>query len=91
MTTDSPKVLYAHWVVATNYTVTFDATGGSFADGTTRYVLDNVEYGAEVTAPSVPVKTGYTFSKWVYSDGTEADTSHVTEDKIVYAEWQANE
>lgn len=91
VTSDSPKVLYAHWVVATNYTVTFDAAGGSFADGTTRYVLDNVEYGTDVVAPSIPVKTGYTFSKWVYADGTEADTNHVTEDKIVYAEWQANE
>ena len=50
-------ICYARWTV-NEYTLTFDANGGSEV---TPIVQD---YGTAVTAPVAPTKTGYTFTGW---------------------------
>ncbi len=59
--------VYANWTIAgKSVTVSYNANGGEFADGTTQsYDIGNV--GEAHSAPTAPVKTGYTFGGW-YSD-----------------------
>ncbi|MBE6699123.1 MAG: hypothetical protein E7584_02650 [Ruminococcaceae bacterium] len=47
----------ALWTV-NQYTITFDTDGGSEIDPIT------LDFGAAVTAPAAPTKTGYTFAGW---------------------------
>ena len=49
--------LYAVWTV-NSYTITFDSAGGSAVASIT------ADYGADLTEPSPPTKTGYTFAGW---------------------------
>ena len=87
LTTQASGVLtlYAVWNV-NQYTVAFDANGGS--GGWSR----SMDYGATITAPTV-TRTGYAFAGWwtAKSGGVEimADTA-VTEDATYYARWTAN-
>lgn len=46
------------------YDATYDADGGTFADGTTDDKKFSVEYGAEVPAPANPTKANYIFAGW---------------------------
>ena len=61
------------------YTLTFDANGGEGGTSTPVY------YGAAITAPAAPAKTGYTFGGWgsVASTMPAADTTYT-------AQWTAN-
>ena len=52
----------AVWAV-NQYTVTFDANGGSFSDGETSKTV-TVNYGEAVEAPEVPEKFGFDFTGW---------------------------
>ncbi len=45
------------------YDVTFNAGLGVFADGTSTKA-ENLKYGAAITAPANPTRTGYTFGGW---------------------------
>ncbi|MGE5473290.1 MAG: InlB B-repeat-containing protein [Ignavibacteriales bacterium] len=69
------------------YTITFDSNGGSGVSSITK------KFGAIVTAPNPPTKTGYTFDGW-YSDEqlTKAYTFSRMgwEDITLYAKWTAN-
>ena len=52
----------ATWNVV-SYKATFDANGGTYADGTTSKEA-TFAYGATVTAPEIPTQTGYSFAGW---------------------------
>ena len=66
--------LIAKWTIV-QYTITIDADGGTYEDGT---VIENIklDYNAPITnAPESPVKEGYTFDNWyiVAEDGTSTE------------------
>ena len=78
--------VYAQWTIDT-YTVTFDSQGGSaVAPVDADY---NTALGADM--PADPTLTGYTFACWnTAADGsgtTFDDTTLVTADVTVYAQW----
>jgi uncharacterized repeat protein (TIGR02543 family) len=70
-TVSGVMTLTAHWT-AINYTVSFDAQGGTPAPGN-----QTVAYGNKVTKPSDPSKTGYTFAGW-YTGNTAWDFANDT-------------
>ena len=51
------KVYYSRNI----YTLAYDAKGGELSG---EYKSDSVLYGAAITAPAAPTKTGYTFAGW---------------------------
>lgn len=70
------------------HTVTFNSKGGTAVSSQV------VNYGGKATAPSSnPTKTGYTFDKWVTTDGGSTafnfSTTSITADTTVYAKWTA--
>jgi uncharacterized repeat protein (TIGR02543 family) len=71
------------------YTVSYSSDGGSAVSATT-----GVRYGATISAPTAPTKTGYTFSGWYKEAGLTnvwtfaSDT--VTAATTLYAKWTAN-
>ena len=75
---------------AVQYTVTFDANGGAFADDTTA-VTQTVSENALLTAPASPSKTGAKFGGWATSaDGStlwKFATDTVTGNMTLYAVW----
>lgn len=82
----------AQWEVS-NYEVTFNAQGGEFADGSeTRET--NIDFGADIIAPEIPVKQGYAFAGWSASpDGEILDNlGSIDEEagKDFYAVWIAS-
>ena len=72
--------LYAQWTV-NQYTITFDTDGGSAVAAITK------DYGATVTAPADPTKTGYTFDGW---DKT-IPTTMPAENTTIKAKWTVNQ
>lgn len=59
--------LIAKWTIV-QYTITIDAVGGTYEDGT---AINNItlDYDAPITnAPEHPVKSGYTFDNWYTTD-----------------------
>ena len=81
--------LVAYWV-ANNYTVTFDANGGT-VDTKSKTITFGEKYG---TLPT-PTRTGYTFGGWwVEYEGdwlniTSSSTVYATIDYTLYAKWTA--
>ena len=81
--------LYAQWR-KNNYTLTFDSKGGSPVPSQT------VEYGAKVTEPTPPTKTGHTFAGW-YKDAGFANPWNFGTDTMpdinatLYAKWTVNQ
>ncbi len=73
-------VIKARWTV-NRYTITFDTDGGSTIAPITK------DYGAAVTAPKAPTKTGYTFQGW----DTDIPTTMPAEDLTVKALWKVNQ
>ena len=72
-------VIKALWTV-NRYTITFDTDGGSAVAPITK------DYGAAVTAPKAPTKTGYTFLGW----DTEIPTTMPAENLTIKAKWKVN-
>ena len=66
----------ATWTV-NEYTATFDANTGKYADDSTTKT-QKFAYGAPVTAPEVPTKDGYAFAGWEPALGAmpAADTTY---------------
>lgn len=77
--------LYAKWSVS-SWIVTFDSDGGTLVDP------QYVEFGALVTRPEDPIKTGYNFIGW-YADPEFADAWRFGYDTMpdesitLYAKW----
>ncbi len=83
VTATANHTLYAHWT-ANQYTVTFDASGGSSVPAQT------VEYGNRASKPDDPAKDGYSFLGWFQEGATAAydfDTL-VTADVTLTALWE---
>ncbi len=85
----SNRTFYAQFN-ASSYTVTWNANGGTPASSTTSQT-----YGATLTLPTAPTRTGYTFAGWftAASGGTQV-TSSTTYNRAgtttYYAYWTAN-
>ena len=71
---------FAVWNV-NQYTLTFDAAGGSDVAPITQ------DYGTVVTAPSAPTRTGYTFAGW----DSELPATMPAEDVTYTAQWNVNQ
>ena len=69
-----------------SYTVTWDADGGQFANGET-VIEQTYEYGATITKPTDPTRTGYTFKGWSPNVPDKMSTDNL---KFV-AQWQVNQ
>ena len=87
--TTEGTTLYAQWT-ANEYTVSFDATGGSVYPESKKVTYD-ATYG---TLPT-PTRTGYTFKGWWTEElgGTQVtdDTMvAITDAQTLYAQWQEN-
>ena len=78
--------LYAKWTI-NSYTVTFISSGGSAVASQT------VSYNNSATLPTMPTKTGYTFTGW-YSDAVLTTvfsfTTAITANTTLYAKWTIN-
>ena len=73
-------VIKAAWTV-NNYTVAFDANGGSDVASQT------VAYGSTATIPAIPTKLGFAFAGW-YHDGEKYDfETPVAKDITLVAQW----
>ena len=68
----------------TEYTVTFDADGGSTVAAQT------VESGAKATAPAAPTKEGYTFAGWFNGETAWDFETAVTANVTLKAAWTLN-
>lgn len=84
--TESETTLYAKWT-ANQYTVSFNARGGSPTPGDITVTYD-AEYG---TLPT-PTRYGFTFDGWYTGEtsGTQVTSSttvHITDDQTLYAHW----
>ncbi|TXK83999.1 InlB B-repeat-containing protein [Paenibacillus sp. N3.4] len=80
--------LYAKWT-ASEYTVSFNANGGSAVSDIT------ASYDTTATEPSAPTKTGYLFGGWykeaVLTNAWNFATDKVTAATTLYAKWTASE
>ena len=82
--------VYAIWT-ANEYTVTFDARGGTTPNPETKQVTFNEEYGTLASTS----RSGYTFSGWftATSGGTKIEENtivSITDDHTLYAQWTAD-
>ena len=87
-------VLRAQWEKVdpnmTEYTVTFMALGGAFADGSDVQTF-TVKAGETVLEPAAPVKEGYTLKGWKKDGGAGYNFGdRVNADLVLYAVWEKN-
>ena len=79
--------LYAKWI-ANQYTITFNANGGSNVEAITQ------DYGTIVTKPTNPINEGYMFVGW-YTNLALTNlfgfTTMPAENITLYAKWKANQ
>ncbi len=84
LTKEGPNELIIYSNLA-EFTVTFDAGEGAWADGSTK--TDSGKFGYEIEVPATePTLEGYTFNGW--TGYTEGDT--FAEDKTYTADWTIN-
>ena len=74
----------ARWSV-NRYTITFDTDGGSAVSAITK------NYGAAVSAPTAPTKTGYTFAGWQLGDEAYTFSTMPAESITLTARWTARD
>lgn len=74
----------ARWSV-NRYTITFDADGGSAVSAITK------NYGAAVSAPTAPTKTGYTFAGWQLGDAPYTFSTMPAKSITLTARWTARD
>lgn len=85
--------IYAHWQkqAAQEYTVTFNANGGTINSG----VIISYTYGVGATLPTDVTREGYTFAGWYASadfsgHAVKAISAEDTGNKTYWAKWTAN-
>ena len=85
--------IYAHWQkqAAQEYTVTFDANGGTINSG----AIASYTYGVGATLPTDVTREGYTFAGWYASadfsgDAVTAISAEDTGNKTYWAKWTPN-
>ena len=75
---------------AKEYSVTYDANGGTFSGGQNTYT-QTVKEGNKLTAPTSPTRKNYTFAGWAKSKNGSAmwkfDEDTVSENITLYAQW----
>ena len=83
--------IYAHWgeQVAQEYTVTFNANGGTINSG----IITSYTYGVGATLPTDVTREGYTFAGWYASadfsgDPVAAIGKDAMGDKTYWAKWE---
>ena len=74
------KAYTATWQI-NQYTITFDANGGSDVDAITQ------DYDSSITAPEEPTREGYTFSGWLPAVPTTMPAENMT----CVAQWTVNQ
>ncbi|MDO4373525.1 MAG: InlB B-repeat-containing protein [Clostridia bacterium] len=74
----------ARWSV-NRYTITFNTDGGSAVSAITK------NYGAAVSAPTAPTKTGYTFAGWQLGDEAYTFSTMPAESITLTARWTARD
>jgi uncharacterized repeat protein (TIGR02543 family) len=87
VSTASDHTLYAHWT-ANNYTVSFDANGGSIPTPASKQVTFGSAYGTLATTS----RTGYSFAGWftASSGGTEVNAATIVStasNHTLFAQW----
>ena len=87
------STIYAHWQkqAAQEYTVTFNANGGTINSG----VITSYTYGVGATLPTDVTREGYTFAGWYASadfsgDAVKTISAEDTGNKTYWAKWTAN-
>lgn len=73
----------AQWQV-NSHNLTWDVNGGDALTG--EYTTGTVEYGATITKPVDPTRTGYTFAGW----GAEVAQTMPDHDLVYTAQWTVN-
>ena len=89
VTSPGPHTLYAHWI-ASLFTVTFDANGGTLAGAPMWSGIQS--YGEYYSRPSNPTRDEYTFLGW-FNPATGAYITHnsiVNETTLFKAGWHHN-
>ena len=84
---DPHETIYAK-MVDVNGKIIFESNGGTPVD------TINFTPNVAVNAPAAPTKVGYTFKRWVKTDGTEVKWPVTLPDQtgfIAYAEWEAKD
>lgn len=77
--------LYAHWKegTQTEYTITFDANGGTIKGSSTQSTVQQ-----KLASMPAAERDGYTFQGWQTADGTSVTAGHqFRQDTTVYAQW----
>ena len=73
------------------YTVTYDANGGVFENDETTFAQNDIPAGSLLTAPTSPMRDGYSFAGWAKKkNGSELwmfDTDKVSGNTTLYAVW----
>lgn len=80
--------LYAHWNRTEQFTVTFDAAGGTSSE-----TMRTVNAGSAIGTLPTATRTGYAFKGWFLSSGggTAITSSYVVSaDTYLYAHWDGN-
>lgn len=86
---DHSMTLTALWVAA-RFTVTFDANGGQFANGT-EITSTTVDYNQVIATVETPTYEGRTFAGWLDQDGNPwAVGTPVTRTLTLTAQWDVN-
>ena len=71
------------------FIVSFESNGGSEVDP-----IENVRYGATITEPEPPTRTGYIFAGWfkdeVLTNEWDFNNDIVTESITLYAKWESS-
>jgi uncharacterized repeat protein (TIGR02543 family) len=87
--------LYAQWKAASKptpaYTVSFDANGGRFANGSSTQKV-SVKQGAKYALAAAPSRSGYTFSGWFTAKtggSVVTGSPTATGSRTLYAQWKA--
>ena len=84
--TTGNKDFWAKWTI-NSYNVTWKANGGNWS-GSTDDKVDSYNYGATITKPTNPTRTGYNFAGW--SPNFNANTTMPDKDLTYTAQWTAN-